>query len=126
MLLARCNHESMRHKKRKTLSGAAARASVIREIAKPRMARSARIAQQKLDLARTAVHPSVSMPGTVDKIIPPPRPRQPEKAQIAVDGAHRPHQNLRIDNDLLDENGDDVKLKKGARVEVTVTSESEY
>jgi len=116
----------MPHKKRKTQSGAAARDSVIREIAKPRMARSARLAQQKLDLARTAVHPSVSMPGTVDKIIPPPRPRQPEKAQIAVDGAHRPHQHLRIDNDLLDENGDDVKLKKGARVEVTVTSESEY
>lgn len=30
------------------------------------------------------------MSGTVDKIIPSPRPRQPEKAQIAVDGAdHR-------------------------------------
>jgi hypothetical protein len=102
------------------------RDSVIREIAKPRMARSARIAEQKLNSARIPQRPSVSMPGTVDKIIPPPHPRQPEKAQIAVDGAHRPHQNLRIDNDLLDENGNDVKLKKGARVELTVTSESEY
>jgi len=27
---------------------------------------------------------------------------------------------------LLDEHGNDVKLKKGARVELTVTSESEY
>jgi hypothetical protein len=116
----------MPHKKRKTQSGAAARDSVIREIAKPRMARSARIAEQKLNSARIPQRPSVSMPGTVDKIIPPPHPRQPEKAQIAVDGAHRPHQNLRIDNDLLDENGNDVKLKKGARVELTVTSESEY
>jgi len=26
------------------------------------------------------------MPGTVDKIIPPPGPSQPEKAQIAVKG----------------------------------------
>ena len=116
----------MLHKKTKKNTDDASRASVKLEMAKPRMARSARIAQQKLDLARTAVHPSVSMPGTVDKIIPPPRPRQPEKAQIAVDGAHRPHQNLRIDNDLLDEHGNDVKLKKGARVELTVTSESEY
>ena len=117
------HHQGMRHKKRKTQSSAAARASVIREIAEPRMARSARIAEQKLDSARIAQHPSVSMPGTVDKIIPPPRPRQPEKAQIAVDGAHRPHRNLRIENPLLDENGDDVKLKKGARVEVTVSAE---
>ena len=63
------------------------------------------------------------MAGTVHKIIPPLRPSQPEKAQIAVDGAHGPHRDLRIENTLLDENGDDVKLKKGAHVEVTVTSE---
>jgi hypothetical protein len=63
------------------------------------------------------------MPGTVDKIIPPPRPSKPEKAQIAVDGAHSPHRNLRIENTLLDENGDDVKLKKGAHVEITVAAE---
>jgi hypothetical protein len=113
----------MRHNKKKSKSSDAARASVIKEIAEPRMARSARIAEQSLDLARTAEHPSVSMAGTVDKIIPPLRPSQPEKAQIAVDGAHGPHRDLRIENALLDENGDDVKLKKGAHVEVTVTSE---
>jgi hypothetical protein len=52
------------------------------------------------------------------------RPGQPEKAQIAVAGAKRPHRNLRIENILTDEHGDDVKLKKGAHVEVTVTDES--
>ena len=123
MLFTRCHPERMSHKKHKAQSSAAARASVIREIAKPRMARSARIAEQKLDSSRISENPSVSMPGTVDKIIPPPRPMQPEKAQIAVDGAHRPHQNLRIENTLLDENGDNVKLKKGAHVEVKVTAE---
>ena len=87
------------------------------------MARSARIAEQKLISARIPARASVSMPGTVDKIIPSPRPRQPEKAQIAVDGAHRPHRDLRIENTLLDENGDDVKLKKGSHVEVKVTAE---
>jgi len=30
---------------------------------------------------------------------------------------------LRIENALIDEHGDDVKLKKGAHVEVTVTAE---
>ena len=63
------------------------------------------------------------MPGTVDKIIPSRRPRQPEKAQIGVDKAGRPHRDFRIENTLTDEHGDDVKLKKGAHVEVTVTAE---
>jgi hypothetical protein len=63
------------------------------------------------------------MPGTVDKIIPSPRPSQPEKAQIAVDGADQRHRDLRFENILTDEHGDDVKLKKGAHVEVTVTAE---
>jgi hypothetical protein len=63
------------------------------------------------------------MPGTVDKIIQSPRPSQPEKAHIAVDGADRRYRNLRIENNLIDENGDDRKLEKGARVEVTVTAD---
>ena len=113
----------MRHKKHKVNSGAAARARVLKAIAKPRMARSARLAEQKLDPARVPFRPSVTLPAMVDKIIPSARPSQPERAQIAVDGAHRPHRNLRIENELLDENGDDVKLKKGAHVDVTVTSE---
>jgi hypothetical protein len=116
----------MRHKQKKpksTAAAAGARARMIKEIARPRMTRSARIAEQSLDLARTREHPSVTMPGTVDKIIPPPRTDSAEKAQIAVNGAHRPHKNLRIENALIDENGDDVKLKKGAHVELTVTAE---
>ena len=61
------------------------------------------------------------MPGTVEKIIPSPRPSLPEKAQIAVDGADQHYRDLRFENTLTDEHGDDVKLKKGAHVEVTVT-----
>lgn len=60
------------------------------------------------------------MPGTVDEIIPSPRPSEPEKAQISVDGADHRYRELRIENTLTDEHGDDVKLKKGAHVEVTV------
>jgi len=62
------------------------------------------------------------MPGTVDKLIPSPSPSQPEKAQITVEGADPRYRDLRIENKLTDENGDDVRLKKGAHVEVTVTA----
>jgi hypothetical protein len=65
------------------------------------------------------------MPGTVDRIIPSSRPTRPEKAQIAVDGAERRHRDLRIDNALVDEHGDDVKLRKGAHVEVTVEAKDD-
>jgi hypothetical protein len=113
----------MLHKKRKKESQNATRASVRKVMGKPRMARSARIAELNLDTARISEEPSVTMPGTVDKIIPSARPSRPEKAQIAVDGADHRYRSLRIENTLIDEHGDDVRLKKSARVEVTVTAE---
>ena len=113
----------MLHKKRRKKSDSPTRASVKMEMARPRMARSARIAELNLDTARIREQPSTTMPGTVDKIIPSPRPSQPEKAQITVDRNDHRHRDLRIENTLTDEHGDDVKLKKGAHVEVTVTAE---
>jgi hypothetical protein len=113
----------MRHKKAKKGLDNATRTSVRKEMAKPRMARSARIAELNLDTVRIAEPPSVIMPGTVDKIIPSPRPSRPEKAQIAATGADRRYRELRIENKLTDEYGDDVTLKKGAHVEVAVTAE---
>jgi hypothetical protein len=41
---------------------------------------------------------------------------QPEKAQISVDGADQRYRYLRFDNLLTDEDGDDVRLKRGAHV----------
>jgi len=93
-------------------------------MAKPRMAKSARIAELNLDTTRISEQPSATMPGTADNIIPSPGPSQPERAQIAIEEADQGYQDLRIENMLTDENGDDVKLKKGAHVEVTVTAES--
>ena len=69
--------------------------------------------------------PSVTMPGTVEKIIPPAHPSQPEKAQIAVEGADELYREIRIENALTDENGDEVRLKKGAEVEITVEADPE-
>jgi len=45
---------------------------------------------------------------------------EPEKAQIAVEGADELYKEIRIANNLTDENGDEVRLKQGAKVEVTV------
>ena len=101
----------------------ATRASVAQEMAKPRLAISSKIAELNLDTTRTWEQPSVTVPGTVDKIVPSPRPSQPEQAQIAVEGADRRHRDLRIENMLTDEHGDDVRLKKDDQVEVTVTAE---
>jgi len=113
----------MLRKKSKKEPRDATYATVKKEMAEPRMARSARITGLKLDTARTPDQPSITMPGTVEKIIPSARSIQPEKAQIAVDRTARPHRDFRIENGLTDEHGDDVKLKKGAHVDVTVTAE---
>jgi hypothetical protein len=48
---------------------------------------------------------------------------KPEKAQIVVKGAD--DRDLRIETTLIDENVDEVRLKKGAHVEVTVTARAE-
>ena len=64
--------------------------------------------------------PSATLPGTVEKIIKSPHPSEPEKAQIAVEGADELYKEIRIVNNLTDENGDEVRLKQGAKVEVTV------
>ena len=67
---------------------------------------------------------SVTLPGTVEKIVKPVHPSLPEKAQIHVEGADHLYKEIRIVNSLTDENGDEVKLKLGAEVEVTVAADS--
>ncbi|MGA9967952.1 MAG: hypothetical protein WBQ10_22335 [Terriglobales bacterium] len=69
--------------------------------------------------------PSATLPGTVEKIIKSPHPSDPEKAQIAVEGADELYKEIRIANNLTDENGDQVRLKQGAKVEVTVEADPE-
>ena len=97
--------------------------AVKKEMMKARMTKSARTAELNLDTARIPEQPSATVSGTVDRIIQSPRPSQPEKAQIAVDETAPRYRNFRIENALTDEHGDNVKLKKGAHVEVTVTAE---
>ena len=75
------------------------------------------------DAAKSNDKPSTTLPGTVEKIIKPIDPREPEKAQIAVEGADDLYREIRIDNTLEDKKGEEVALKEGAPVEVTVEAD---
>lgn len=63
---------------------------------------------------------AVTLPGTVEKIIPSVDPSEPDKAQISVEGADELYREIRVENTLQDAAGNPVGLKKGAEVEVTI------
>jgi hypothetical protein len=67
--------------------------------------------------------PNTTMPGTVKKIIKPVHPDLPEKAEIAVEGADELYREIRIENTLKDDQGQEVQLKPGVQVEVTVEAD---
>jgi hypothetical protein len=68
--------------------------------------------------------PAVTLPGTVEKIIPA-NTIAPEKAQIAVEGADHLYREIRVENTLQDEKGKKVGLKPGAQVDVKIEAEKE-
>jgi hypothetical protein len=63
--------------------------------------------------------------GRVKKVIPPPHPAMPEKAEISVEGADDLYKEIRIENTLTDDRGNEVKLKEGAVVDVVVEADSD-
>ena len=65
---------------------------------------------------------SVTLPGTVERVISSPDPNEPDKAQIVVEGAEELYREIRIENTLKTEKGGEVALKPGAEVDVTVES----
>ena len=67
--------------------------------------------------------PNTTKLGTVEKIIKPQFPQEPEKAEIAIEGADELYREIRIENTLDGGKGKKVKLKKGAEVEVTVEAD---
>jgi hypothetical protein len=68
--------------------------------------------------------PSVTLPGKVEKIIEPPSPKEPEKAEISIDRADDLYKEIRIEN-TLSENGNEVRLKKGADVDITIEADKD-
>jgi len=71
------------------------------------------------------VKPKVVKQGKVEKIIKPPVPGVPEKAEIAVEGADDLYREIRIENKLTDDHGNRVKLKAGADVDVVIEADKE-
>jgi hypothetical protein len=49
--------------------------------------------------------PKTKKPGNVRKIIKSPIPEEPEKAEIAVEGADHLYREIRVENTLEDEKG---------------------
>jgi len=66
---------------------------------------------------------NVTLPGTVEKIIPAIGNQVPEKAQIQLEGADELYREIRIDNTLEDADGNPVSLKRGADVDVTIEAD---
>ncbi len=67
--------------------------------------------------------PSTTLPGTVEKIIKPWVPGEPEKAQIAVEGADHLYREIRIENNMVTPEGETVGLKPGAQVDVIIEAD---
>jgi hypothetical protein len=66
---------------------------------------------------------STTLPGTVDRILKPAARGKPEMVQIGVEGADHIYKDIRIENTLTDDLGQEVRLESGSKVDVTIASE---
>ena len=64
------------------------------------------------------------MQGTVQRIIKPVVPSEPEKAEINIHDADDLYREIRIENAVVDENGEKSQLKAGAQVDIIVEADS--
>ena len=65
------------------------------------------------------------MRGTVQEVLKPLLSDEPEKAQISIDEGEELYREIRIENVLTDENGERVRLKPGADVDVVVEADTD-
>ena len=64
--------------------------------------------------------PVVTLRGIVEKILPALGPTDSEKVQILIDGADDLYREIRFNNTKQDGNGQEVILRQGAKVKVTI------
>jgi len=62
--------------------------------------------------------------GRVERVLKPLDPREPEKAQINIQEADSLYREVRVENSLTDEDGEKVRLKVGAEVDVVLEADS--
>jgi hypothetical protein len=65
------------------------------------------------------------MRGTVQKVIKPAAPSEPEKAEIDVGEADELYREIRVENVVADEKGEKAHLKTGADVDVVIEADSD-
>ena len=63
--------------------------------------------------------------GRVNKVLKPIFPNDTEKAEISVEEADDLYREIRVENVLTDENGDEARLKPGADVDVIVEADTD-
>lgn len=83
------------------------------------------VKMEEQDERRTEEKATVTLTGTVEKIIPPLTSNQPEKAEIAIEGAEDLYKEIRVENTLQNASGNEVALKKGAKVDVAIEADAE-
>ena len=77
----------------------------------------------QIEESRMTDKPSVKLPGKVEKVIKP-AAGEPEKAQIAIEGADPLYREIRIENTLKDVEGQNVRLKQDEEVDITVETDN--
>ena len=63
--------------------------------------------------------------GTVTKVVKPLHPNQPEKAEIDIHEADDLYREIRVDNELVGEDGEKASLKPGAEVDLILEADSD-
>jgi uncharacterized cupredoxin-like copper-binding protein len=64
------------------------------------------------------------LPGRVERIIKPSYPAEHEKAEIEIDGADDLYKEIRIENVVTDDKGNETQLEPGEEVDVTLETKS--
>jgi hypothetical protein len=65
------------------------------------------------------------MRGSVQKVIKPVVPGEPEKAQIGVEEADDLYREIRVENVVTNEKGEQARLKPGAKVDVVIEADTD-
>ncbi len=76
------------------------------------------------DSPESKERPSTTLHGTVEKIITPLGQNESAKAQIGIHEAEPLYREIRIDNTLTNQQGEEVAIKEGASVDVTIEADS--
>jgi hypothetical protein len=63
------------------------------------------------------------LPAIVTKVVKPPVPTYPEKAEIAIKNGEELYREIRVENKLTTDSGTEVRMKPGAEVEVQIEAD---